>query len=76
MSALVVIALVADGADLICDAVYVANIVAKAIERALPPADLDAEALARLGLPESKLSDLAASTQSHFEGVSARYNGV
>ena len=66
----------ADGNDLICDAVYVANIVAKLVEIAPPPASLDDGAFSRLGLSKSELQQLTAATQSHFESVCARYNVV
>ena len=66
----------AAGDDLICDAVYVANLIAKSVETTSPLPRLDSEALARLGLLESQLAGLTASTHSHFESVSARYNTV
>lgn len=66
----------ADGNDLICDAVYVANLIAKSAEGSPQRIRLEAEMLNRLGLLASQLDQLAASAQIHFEAVSARYNAA
>jgi putative nucleotidyltransferase with HDIG domain len=64
----------ADGNDLICDAVYSANLVAKSIEGSPPPSKLNAEALARLGLSEFLLDEASTLARDTFENISARYN--
>ena len=64
-----------DGFDVICDAVSLANLVAKSIAGApLPPPA--AESLERLGITADELEPLVATTQKRFQDISARYNAV
>jgi len=63
-----------EGFDIICDAVYAANLVAKRIEDPSCIAALDPEVIERLGLAESRLEELAVSARQQFETVSNRYN--
>ncbi len=68
----------AAGLDVICDAVYIANLVAKAIEAA-PSArvpELNADALDRIGLAPTDVDPLVSAARSRFEAVSGRYNAV
>lgn len=64
----------ADGNDIICDAVCVANLTAKSIGPTSPSLSVAAEVLTRLGMTKSQLIDLTASARIQFESVSARYN--
>lgn len=65
----------AAGLDSICDAVYLANIVAKHIE-GLPAPGPDKESLERLGVAEGRLEQLITAAKSRFESVSLRYNAA
>ena len=65
----------ADGFDIICDGVSLANLVAKTIEGARSPAP-DAESLERLGITHDQLEPLVATTRSRFQAISARYNAA
>jgi len=65
----------AEGLDLICDAVYVANLVAKPVVNAsLPTAVVDPEVMERLGVEQTRLDELTAAAREHYESVSERYN--
>jgi len=64
----------ADGFALICDAVYLANIVAKHVEGAASPPVPAQPSLERVGLSADQMDQLIAATRSRFESVSARYN--
>lgn len=65
----------AEGLDTICDAVYLANLIAKRIEKAPVTPEIDPEVLKRLGMKPEDVPDLTATALEHFEIVSARYNG-
>ena len=62
-----------EGADPICDAVYLSNIIAKHIEDELAPPTPDLEALERLGLTEQQLEKLTDIAKNRFKVVHARY---
>ena len=64
-----------DGFDVICDAVNLANLVAKSIAGAPLPTPA-AESLERLGITADELEPLVATTQKRFQDISARYNAV
>lgn len=66
------------GFDVICDAVYLANLVAKVIEspRPINLAPVDEGSLERLGLSAVDLSPLVSAARSRFDAVSGRYNSV
>jgi putative nucleotidyltransferase with HDIG domain len=61
------------GQDLICDAVYLANQIAKRTEKPAPWLAVSREALAQLGLAESQMDEVTAVTLTNFESVRARY---
>lgn len=63
----------AEGRDVICDAVYVANLVAKHLED-VPAAAPDADVLDRLGLDATRWEQVIAAARSRFDSVRARYN--
>lgn len=63
----------AKGQDLICDAVYLANQVAKRINKPAPWPAVNRDVLARLGLAESQMDEITAATQSNFEIVRIRF---
>lgn len=65
----------ADGFDIICDGVSLANLVAKTIEGAPSPAP-DTESLERLGMTHDQLEPLVATTRNRFQAISARYNAA
>ena len=62
------------GGDLICDATYLANIIAKHIEADPFPPTPDADVLERLQVTEEQLDRLADAAQHRFKSVHARYN--
>lgn len=62
-----------DGNDLICDAVYLANRLARHVENTGDLSDLETESLGSLGLTQTECDALSTSIKSHFETVSARY---
>jgi putative nucleotidyltransferase with HDIG domain len=64
----------AEGLDPICDATYIANLIAKCVETSAPPPELESRALESAGVPESQVEALATAARNHFEIVSARYN--
>jgi HD-like signal output (HDOD) protein len=63
-----------EGFDLICDAVYVANLVAKRLEPTPILASFDLDVLERLGLDPYAIDELTTSAQGHFESVKLSYN--
>jgi HD-like signal output (HDOD) protein len=63
----------AKGQDLICDAVYLANQIAKRIDKPAPWPAVNRDVLARLGLAESQMDDVTAATRSNFESVRIRF---
>lgn len=60
--------------NLLCDAVYLSNLVAKHIEGANPVPAPDDEVLDLLGLDGPGLEELIQSAREHFQVISARYN--
>lgn len=66
----------AEGNDLICDVVYVANQIAKQVEQKPSVTGMDAEVLHRLGLTEPRLNNLITAAQDQYHIVCARYNAA
>ena len=62
------------GRELICDAVYLANHIAKAIGARSPQPNPQPEVLRRLGLPTAAIAELGAEATKRFVAISARYN--
>jgi putative nucleotidyltransferase with HDIG domain len=64
----------AEGLDVICDAVYAANLLAKRMENpSLPEVSLDSDVLDRLGLAASEMGKMFRFALEHFESVTNRY---
>lgn len=66
----------AAGLDATCDAVYLANLVSKAIESDSELTGVDEGCLERLELAPAELPRLVTAAKSRFEAVSGRYNAV
>ena len=64
----------AEGNDVICDAVCVANLTAKSIGLVPQPLHVEADILQRLGLAKAQLDGLTAAARCQFQSVGVRYN--
>jgi HD-like signal output (HDOD) protein len=65
-----------DGNHIICDAVSLANQIAKSVEKRLPPPTVLPSVLERLGVPANILDHLTGAATRSFEKISARYNAT
>lgn len=66
----------AKGLDLTCDAVYLANQIAKHVENPKFEPAVNRDVLTRLGLAESQMNKVMTSARSNFESVQVRYGRV
>lgn len=64
-----------DGFDVICDAVYLSNLVAKTVD-GTPLAPPDPQSLERLEMSPEQLERLVRTTSERFQSISARYNAA
>jgi HD-like signal output (HDOD) protein len=66
----------AAGLDVIADAIYLANLVAKTVENEEATLDIGEDSLDRLGLAGSELPQLVTMARSRYASVSSRYNAA
>lgn len=64
------------GLDIICDAVYLSNVIAHVLPAGREVPRVDSESIERLGLSHDDIPHLITAARGRADAVSARYNGT